>query len=568
MTDSLANTQKALRHILDGNSPNGVSPADCGPLADVVTELYQAHAAGGTEAARRVFEALSRRNPELTRLASGPDLQPETAPALSDTGEWLDTRAVLQALERGETGDAELLTVLYTDRLAFDHAEKQWFLWTGGHWARDARKQAGNLIANQVAAQYLHTAAELKRAGGDDKTAQEQIEKLYQRAASLRYRSKISNVLDRATSQPALALAGDEWEPNPMLLAVANGVIDLTTSEFRPGRPADFIRSAAPVAWQGLNAPAPRWEQFLSEIFAGDSALIDFMQRLLGYALAGQVTEHVLPILWGQGRNGKETLLETIKTILGELAAPAAKDVLMDSQRNPGNATPHLYALRPLRLAWVSESKAGARLNAEQVKWLTGGGTITARPLHGSPVTFTPRYTLMLITNHKPKADSDDYALWKRLLLIPFTESFIDKPIAANEHKADSRLAEKLKAEGPGILAWLVRGCLAWQREGLNPPPVVTGATEVYQQEEDDLAQFVEECCLIDSGNEVKASHFYAAYFEWAKSYKGDAQSKIEFGKKMSKRFRKDRAKDGNGLAYYGVGLLNQPKQAEMTISV
>jgi len=210
-----------------------------------------------------------------------------------------------------------------------------------------------------------------------------------------------------------------------------------------------------------------------------------------------------------------------------------------------------------LRLAWVSESKAGARLNVEQVKWLTGGGTLTARPLHGNPVTFTPRFLLLLITNHKPKADADDYALWKRVQLIPFTQSFVDKPIAENEHKADLHLAKRLKDEGPGILAWLVRGCLAWQQEGLNPPKSVQLATETYQKEEDDLSQFVEEYCLVGPDYVVRASQFYQAYKQWAESYGTRAMGTRIFGEKMSKRYKKDRAKDGNGLAYYGIGLLN-----------
>lgn len=201
-------------------------------------------------------------------------------------------------------------------------------------------KQAGNLVSNNVAAQYIHAAAEKQKGAADSKKAQEKIKGLWKRAGSLRYRGRINNVLALAASQPALALTGDEWEQNPMLLAVSNGIINLATGHFTPGNPTDYIRTAAPTPWQGTNAPASRWEQFLQEIFARDAEFIAFMQRLLGYAITGQTTEHVLPILWGKGRNGKETLLETLRNVLGELAAPASKDVLMDSNRNPGSATP------------------------------------------------------------------------------------------------------------------------------------------------------------------------------------------------------------------------------------
>lgn len=551
MTDPIANTRATIRNLQAGQPPNGIKPSDCGIYADAISEAYRAYELGGTEAAMRVIAT----EPDLLRLASEADI--ETPPTLTDTESWLSMDEILAAFRRGETGDAELLAALYADRLAYDHAEKQWYLWNGFHWEADRTKQTGNLVSNNVAAQYIHAAAEKQKNAGDDKEAQEKIKELWKRAGSLRYRGRINNVLALAASQPALALTGDEWEQNPMLLAVANGIIDLATGHFTPGNPADYIRAAAPTSWQGANATAPRWEQFLQEIFAGDSELIAFIQRLLGYAITGQATEHVLPILWGKGRNGKETLLETLRNVLGDLTAPASKDVLMDSNRNPGSATPHLYALRPLRLAWVSESKAGAKLNVEQVKWLTGGGTLTARPLHGNPVTFTPRYLLLLITNHKPKADADDYALWKRLLLIPFTQSFVNNPKLENEHKADPYLADKLKAEGPGILAWLVHGCLQWQQKGLNPPPSVRLATEAYQQEEDDLSQFIEECCVVGPDKEVKASDFYKEYKQWAESYGMKPASNTVFGKRMGKRFEK---RLSGGVIYSGIGLLTQDK--------
>lgn len=481
----------------------------------------------------------------------------------SKPGQWLDTQTVLNSFGRGETGDSELLAELYTDKLAYDHAEKQWYLFNGYHWQVDERRQTGNLIANEVAAQYLQSAAETRRTAGDNEKAQETAEKLQQRAGALRFRNKINNVLALAASHPSFALSGKEWEQSPMLLAVANGVVDLATGEFRTGRPADYIRTAAPVAWAGIETPAPRWEQFLSEIFAGDSDLIAFVQRLLGYAITGKVTEHILPILWGAGRNGKETLLETVKYVLGDLAAPASKDVVLESRFvDPGRATPHLYALRPLRLAWVSESSAGAKLNTEQVKWLTGGGTITARKLHGDPVTFTPRYTLFLMTNHKPKADADDYALWKRLLLIPFTQSFVDMPLLEHEHQADPRLAEKLKAEGPGILAWLVRGCLTWQAEGLRPPAAVTGATEAYRQDEvlpPEITQFIEDCCIVESDKQATGGDLFKRYDRYAKSLNLTPVSTVTLGKMLKKRFRV--IGSNPVIVYGGIGLLADEEQ-------
>jgi len=222
------------------------------------------------------------------------------------------------------------------------------------------------------------------------------------------------------------------------------------------------------------------WDKFVNEIFDGDDELISFVQRLLGYGISGLQREHVLPILWGIGRNGKDTLLEALKYVLGDLATPVAAEVLLDSGRNPNAATPHTYSLRKRRLAWVNETNESAKLNAGQVKLLTGGGSIPARPLYGKPITYAPRFLLMLMTNHKPGASSEDYALWERVLLIPFKLSFVDEPVKEFERKRDPQLLSKLKAEASGILAWLVRGFLSWQADGLNPPESVKIATNEY----------------------------------------------------------------------------------------
>lgn len=472
---------------------------------------------------------------------------------------YLPFDEILAAFGRGETGDAEILARLFADKIAYDHAENAWYLFHKHFWTRDETGKVEKFVTDQLAAQYLFAAAERKRKNGED--AEKQVKELYARANSLRYRNKIANVLDRARKQDALALRGDEWDKDAMLLAVANGVLNLRYRdfEFRDGAPRDYIRTTAPTLWQDLYAPAPRWEQFLQEIFAGDAEIIAFVQRLLGYGITGETSEHIFPVLYGEGRNGKDTLLETLKFVLGDCAAPVQAEVLLASERNPNAATPHLYALRGKRLCWVNESNEGARLNTSQVKMLTGGGTIAARPLYGTPITFAPQYLLMLVTNHKPHANADDYALWKRLLLIPFTQAFVDSPRAENkhEHKRDAKLAETLRAEASGILAWLVRGCLDWQHDGLNPPASVTKATDDYQNEEDTLSEFIAACCMVKENAETKAAELYAAYRQWTADNGLAAMSGTAFGKRMGKRFEK-RTRGGGHIVYVGLGLLVQ----------
>ena len=174
------------------------------------SEAARAFELDGPQAALKGLYAAA---PELIRIAAG-GIEPTTPPALADSGQWLATQQILEAHYRGEIGDAELLAQLYANRLAYDHAEKCWYLWRGHYWQLDNTKQVGNLVANQVAAQYLHAAAELRKTANDN-AAQERVEKLQKRAAALRYRKRITNALTLAQSQPALALAGGEWDGQP-----------------------------------------------------------------------------------------------------------------------------------------------------------------------------------------------------------------------------------------------------------------------------------------------------------------------------------------------------------------
>lgn len=493
----------------------------------------------------------------------------QKAPELKGIGETaFPSQRVLDCLGRNEEGDAELFVELNRGRLIFDHAAGLWFTWAGHHWELDATEQALSK-AGEVADIYFAEMGRqaVARIGAekaeDSKTADaaEKLEKaLSRRARDLHTVRRRQDVLHLARAGAGtLGISGDQWDADPMSLPVLNGVVDLRTGTFRDGKPEDYFRAYAPTPWEGINAPCPTWEAFLCSTFAGDGDLVTFMGRLLGYSITGKTTEAVLPILWGAGRNGKTVLLQAMADSLGgDLAGPLEGEMLLESRykRPSGGPSSDLLHLRGKRLTWLSETNENRRLNAGKVKLLTGGDLITGRaPYAKRQITFAPTHKIFLLTNHRPKADAQDSALWHRVLLVPFGMAFLANPdpTKPNERKADKILSEKLKAERPGILAWLVRGCLLWQKEGLKPPESVRAATKEYQDGENTLKIFLQDRCTEGPGQTVRAKEFYQVYRAWAEENGERPFNGNKFGAYMGQMF--DFSKDKHGKFYIGVDL-------------
>jgi putative DNA primase/helicase len=393
-----------------------------------------------------------------------------------------------------DLGNAELFTHVHGHRLRYVAERRRWLTWDTARWAPDITGEAER--AAKVTAKVL-----LDRAAGiEDDTARGKAAKW---AATAQSESRIRALLVLARSDPQLAVSETQLDAHPYLLAVANGVVDLATGELREGDPDDLITRGSDVAYDP-DATCPRWERFLQEIFNDDQDLIAFVHRLVGYTLTGDTREHLLAVLHGQGCNGKSTLLEILKALLGDLATTSAFDTFARARgdRGPRN---DLARLRGARLVTASESGEGRRLDEATLKEITGGDTIAARFLFGEHFEFRPTFKLLLVTNHRPRVDGDDDAIWRRLRLVPFEQSF--------EGREDRDLGPTLHQELPGILAWAVRGCLAWQHDGLGQARAVTQATAEYRSAEDTLGAFLDERCT--PSGQVTASDLRDAYEQW-----------------------------------------------------
>lgn len=504
-----------------------------------------------------------------------------TSPAVPVTteGNEISPDDIIKAAFEGQKGAKNLLIRLRRGRLVFDHAAGEWFTWDQHFWVPDPHGEPVAALDDVQAlfeAARAYCSAEIvllaeKLKINTDEIAQRQLKtqqadiEAREKAVMVQVRNLNLIAYRKAVAEFAtigrdgLGISGEEWDRHPWLLPCLNGVVDLRTGKLRPGSPSDCLRTVSPTPYDP-NAQCPQWQRTLGEIFDQDHNLVDFMRRILGMSLVGETIEHVLIVLYGAGRNGKDTILSVIGSILGPLAGPVQAELLLDQGKLRSSSGPSadIVALRGRRLAWASETSEGRRMDAGRVKWLTGGGHLVGRAPYGRrEMSFPQSHTLLVLTNSKPHAPADDYALWKRIHLVPFSISFVDDPQAAHERKADKGLMEKLKTEAAGILAWMVQGCLEWQREGLSPPAVVQEATLAYKTAEDLIETFLEDVCIKDENAVVSARSLYDTYKAWCDGNSIKPMSGTAFGEKMGRRFDRvlPRIHGKQQKAYKGVGI-------------
>jgi P4 family phage/plasmid primase-like protien len=410
----------------------------------------------------------------------------------------------------------------------------RWLAWSGKHWADAAGSVARTVM--RLSALIREEADEFDERAKAAKS-QDEAKALVALAADLRRWGLQSEMRGRLEAAEALlakvsAVAPDDVDADPWLLNVANGTIDLRTGRLRDHRRRDRITRLIDVEYFS-GAPAPRWERFLREIMGEEGAeatpLTDFLRRWFGYCATGSVREEALAVLWGDGGNGKSRLLAAIESVLGGYAGAAAPHLLeLGAERRHET---ELADLRGRRLVTASELSEGSELQENLVKRLTGGDRIKARHMRQDHFEFAPTHKLCVLTNHRPVIRGQDRGIWRRVMLVPFCVTFgTAEEVAAGkaQHVKETSLGEALRAERPGILAWLVRGAREWFEEGLRPPDAVLQATKDYRREQDRVGEFLAECCAIGRQlkvplRDVKVLGFtkhrgiYSVYSEWSR---------------------------------------------------
>jgi P4 family phage/plasmid primase-like protien len=436
-----------------------------------------------------------------------------------------------------DLGNAERFIDTYRNVALWCPARKAWLVWDGTRWGWD-ECAAVRKLAHKVARGIYKDAAH-----EPDEAKQREIAKF---ARASQNESRIGAMLNEA--KPYLAVGMDELDRDPWLINCQNGTLDLRTGKLRPHDPADRITKLVPEDYDPA-APCPRFKQFLKETLT-DDAVISFVKRYSGYTLTGTTRERLLAILYGFGKNGKTTLVELIRDVMGDYATNTdTETLLMKRYQGVGN---DVAALKGARFVSAAEVEQGRRLAESKVKQLTGRDTVTARFLFGEPFNFTPEFKLWLSTNNKPVIQGTDDAIWDRLRLIPFTQRF-------DGDRQDPKLPEKLRNELAGVLAWMVEGCLEWQEHGLGEPESVRKATDQYRAEMDTLAAFIEDRCVVREGIVAPATPLYKQYQMWCDDAGEKPETQKMFGMRLRERgFVSDKITRGphkDRKGWFGIGL-------------
>ena len=440
-----------------------------------------------------------------------PPLPEAEVVALVDSLLRYDPASPLLVLNLTDAGNAERFVAQEGPRFAYVHAWASWLHFDGVRWQRDGSAEVVRAALGTLRAM----AAEAEKVPDADHRAE-----LVKHALDSESSARLSAML--TLGQAMLPVASEVLDRDPDLLNVANGTLDLRTGELRPHDRGDWLTRLAPVPSEP-DAACPRWEAFLDRVMGGNQRLIGFLQRALGYSLTGHTNEQVLLLLYGVGANGKSTFLETVRALLADYSA--ITDFTTFLKRDSEGARNDLARLVGTRFVSAVEAEAGKPLAEALVKQLTGGDTITARFLFKEFFDFKPQFKIWLAANHKPNIYGSDHGIWRRIRLVPFT-------ITIPEPERDPRLTLKLAEELPGILAWAVRGCLAWREQGLGVPEEVKAATASYRDEMDLFSGFLDEGCVAEAGAVVTAKNLYAAYQGWceANGEKARSQKALSMG--------------------------------------
>lgn len=429
-----------------------------------------------------------------------------------------------------ELGNAERIADGYGHVIKYVN-EMGWLIWDGKCWRIDNKKQIER-IANKVLR--------------DLEKSNDEMEVRWARNCGKR-NIRMNSIKDL---MPLVPGEREEFDKHKYLFNVENGIINLKTGKLQPHDRELGLTKITNIVFDE-SAKCPEWLSFLEQIFLGDKELIEYMQRLIGYSLTGEISEQIMVFLIGGGSNGKSTFINTIKDLMGEYGKQAKSDTFIKKKETGANND--IARLVGSRFVSAIESEDGEQLSEAFVKQITGGEPVLARFLRQEYFEFIPEFKVFFTTNHKPVIKGVDEGIWRRVKLVPFN-------LQLPKEKRDLKLPEKLSLEMPGILNWAIDGCMKWQQSGVKEPMVVKKATGDYKEDMDILGPFLYECChapLIDDVK-IEAKELYEVYSNWCYKNNEHQLKNRSFYRMMETKGFKKKKGAGNKTYLHGVTLIER----------
>jgi len=477
-----------------------------------------------------------------------------------DVREPLDDKFVLACLGANERGDGCMFASLLKDQYLYNTTpnDGEWYSWMNHVWQIDDFRNSFQSV-ELCALEYLRMVDPLQKEIDDNG-----IDKKHPDAWKIALRDKYKKRVDRLRSEmgvkktltwapvvdQSMACREPDFNKKHWLLPVKNGVIDLKTGALTSGRPADLMTRMLDIEYDP-HADYSLWHKTLVEI-SGSEEIADFLKRSFGYAITGHAYEQYIWVFIGPGRNGKGIIFNLIGNIMAPFYHEINQGMLLE-QRNapsPSAASEHKYSLLGKRIIVGAETNKGQKIDASAIKQLTGEDKVLCRPNFGSEISFDPTHTMFLHTNHIPYGLTSDFAMTERLLLVEFPHRYVDDIEVAKKkypghadqfRQKDPHLKDKLRECRPGILRWLVEGCLDWQERGLDPPAKILDGVTSLQQDEDYIGQFIQDCLIHypdDTEMKIQCTTMYMT-FKWWWSENMDARElRIPAMKTVNKALR------------------------------
>lgn len=432
-------------------------------------------------------------------------------------------RAVARSWD--DTGRGLRLNDQFGDVFRYMAADKTWYFYNGSYWELDNGRHI-ELAAEKVVNLIKTENPDFSFATQQDKDkAMKEWNKFIKESRS--HMAKIHMIEE---FKKYVTIDHGVFDHDNMLLNTESGYVDLTNGELKD-HDIKKMFSEQTASEYSDNIDCPMWKDFLEQIFNHDEKLIHYIQKAIGYSFTGSTKEQVMFIPYGNGRNGKSVLLDTIQDVAGGYAKTMNVSSIM-TKYNSNGANSDIARLEGSRMVISSEANEGQRLDEGLVKQLTGGDRIVARQQYGKEFEYQPSYKIWMATNHKPLIRGTDEGIWRRLILIPFDYQ-------VPKDKIDRNLKYKLEAESMGILNWIVEGAIMWQVEGLQIPERIKNASQKYREEMDVLSGFVNDCCELGPGFTAKSGELYESYKNWAADANEYKMNLTRFGKEMSKKFHR-----------------------------